>query len=61
MKYEICKRNKRDKNIWSAVAWAETWEWAKEIASCLNCLSDEEFAVLKDGKIIKTLEEAMKR
>lgn len=61
MKYEIRKRNKKDKNVWIAVAWADTWEWANEVASSLSCVSDGDFAVFsKDGKMIKTMEEAMK-
>lgn len=59
MKYEICRRNKTDKNIWSAVALADTWKWANEIVRSLNCVSDGEFAVFKDGKMIKTIGEAM--
>lgn len=60
MKYEICRRNKEDKNAWSAVAWADMWKWANEIARSLNCVSDGEFAVFKDGNRINSLEEAMK-
>lgn len=45
MKYEIRKRNKKDKNVWIAVAWADTWEWANEVASSLSCVSDGDFAV----------------
>lgn len=60
MKYEICQRNKKDRDIWSAVAWSDTWEWANRIANSLNCTSNEEFAIFKDGEVIRTLEEAMK-
>lgn len=60
MKYEICKRSKIDKDIWSAVAWADTWEWADKIAVSLNFVDDGNFAVFKDGKMIKTIGEAMK-
>lgn len=61
MKYEIRRRDKEDKNVWSPVAWADTWEWGSKIARSLNCASDGEFAVFsKDGKMIKTMEEAMK-
>ena len=61
MKYEIRRRDKEDKNLWSPVAWSDTWKWANEIARSLNCVSDGEFAVFsKDGKMIKTMEEAMK-
>lgn len=61
MKYEIRRRNKKDKDIWSPVAWADTWEWANEVASALSCVSDGDFAVFsKDREMMKTMEEAMK-
>lgn len=62
MKYEICKKFMHDNHtaIWPVVAWSDTWKWAKEIADSLNCISDGEFAVFKNGKVIKTIEEAMK-
>lgn len=60
MKYEIRKRNKKDKDIWSPVAWADTWEWASEVASALSCVSDGDFAVFSNGKRINSLEEAMR-
>ena len=60
MKYEIRRRDKEDKNVWSAVAWSDTWKWANEIARSLNCVSDGEFAVFAKGKRINSLEEAMR-
>lgn len=60
MKYEIRRRNKKDKNVWTAVAWADTWEWANEVASALSCVSDGDFAVFNSGKRINNLEEAMR-
>lgn len=60
MKYEICRRDKENKNVWSPVAWSDTWKWANEIARSLNCVSDGEFAVFAKGKRINSLEEAMR-
>lgn len=60
MKYEIRRRDKVDKNVWSAVAWSDTWKWANEITRSMNCVSDGEFAVFADRKRINSLEEAMR-
>ena len=60
LKYEISKRNKEERNIWSAVAWTDTWQWAHEIATSLEIINGGEFAVFVGGKMIKNLEEAMR-
>lgn len=57
-KYEICKRN-NDGRTWLTIAQADTWHWAKEIVESLNCWSDGEFKVFRNGKQIKSINEAM--
>lgn len=60
MKYEIRRRDNKDKNVWSAVAWADTWEWANEIAYVLSIAENSKFSVFVGEKEILSLEDAMR-
>lgn len=60
MKYEIRRRDKEDKNVWSTVAWADTWEWANEIAYVLSIAENSKFSVFVGEKEILSLEDAMR-
>lgn len=59
-KYEIRKKSKTDANIYSAIAYSDTWEWAKKISDALNIFEDAEFCVCVGNKEISSLEDAMK-
>lgn len=57
MKYEICKGIKDIDGdmVWSAIAWSDVRTYAEYILSALNIAYDEKFAILEDGRVIKTI------
>ena len=53
MKYEICKVIiDNGKEIYSAIAWTDVLQYAKQIIGNMNILEDDRYVVLQDGKVI---------